>query len=172
MIHTHELKRPSNTGTLALQVLANSDVRVRGLHSGTPLDLSDLILPEHENLLLYPTEGAEVLSPASVFSRPVHLIVPDGNWGQARKVHTRHPELKNLRRVQVQRKQAATHFLRKETREHGMSTLEAIALAFGVLEGPGIGEQLMRVYQLKLQNVLLGRGNLGTLTPERPSGRR
>ena len=159
VIHAKELKRTTNSGTLALAALINSEQRIRGL---TPeaVDLSDLIRPEYESILLYPSDGAQELSPNTVkdFSKPVLLIVPDGNWRQASKVHTRHLELAALRRVMIKTPNLAEHHLRRESNPYGMSTLEAIARAFAVLEGEEAGLKLMRLYKAKLQATLTGRG--------------
>src|SRR5262249_13173860 len=143
-IHAKELKRTTNTGRLALHALVNSEMLVRG-ESRERADLSHLILPNYENYVLYPSEDAielEELKPL----RPVHLIVSDGNWRQAGKLNTRHPELSHLPRVKIGSRNLARHHLRKEHFSEGLSTLEAIALAFGVLEGPAAGASLMSLY--------------------------
>lgn len=163
VVHREELKRPSNTGTLALQCLPNSHLVVRGggPNDRNPLDLSSLLSdPNYEPVLLFPSPGALVLNHhlAEKLKRPVHLIVPDGNWSQARKLHSRHPELSRIPRWMVERQSSATYFLRKEARENGMSTLEAIALALGFIEGPRTQDELLRVYQRKLHQTLKARG--------------
>ena len=48
--------------------------------------------------------------------------------------------------------------LRHETKPGGLATLEAIALAMGVLEGEYIQVALQSLFELKLQRTLLGRG--------------
>jgi DTW domain-containing protein YfiP len=124
------------------------------------LDLSGLIQPGEVPLLFYPSEDAVELTPDFVagLNGRVHLIVPDGNWRQAAKVHSREPVLKDLPRVRIGRVNTAIHHLRREHRPEGMSTLEAIAHALSVIEGRAKVEALFTLYQAKLQQTLLGRG--------------
>ena len=94
VIHAKELKRTTNTGRLALQALKNSEMHVRG-EGKEKLDLSEILDPVYQPLLLYPSDDAVELDADFVASlkKPVLLIVPDGNWRQASKVHHRHQEL-------------------------------------------------------------------------------
>ncbi|MFN7729255.1 MAG: tRNA-uridine aminocarboxypropyltransferase [Bdellovibrio sp.] len=163
IIHVQELKRTSNTGTLAVRSLVNSELRIRGTE-GVPLDLTGLAddHPDYQSLLLYPSEEAQDLTPAFLkkFEKPIQLIVPDGNWRQAGKVHYRYPELRQIPRVKLQRPASNTPHLRAEHRDDGMSTLQAIALAYGVLEGPQAEDPLLKLYEAKLHSTLDGRGHL------------
>ncbi len=140
--------------------LINSEMRIRG-EKNHALDLSDLLEMPYQPLFLFPSEDAVELTSSFVknLSRPALLIVPDGNWRQASKVFSRHKELVDVPRVTLKRKEPAnTAVLRTETVINGMATLEAIAHALAILEGPETGAALNQVYQLKLQQTLLGRG--------------
>ena len=88
---------------------------------------------------------------------PVNLIVPDGNWRQASKVHRRHPELGALPRVKLSQPNVGTDHLRTEHFLEGHSTLEAIAMAFEVLESEAVGLALTALYRAKLAATLAGR---------------
>jgi len=158
-VHTKELKRTTNTGRLAVKALTNSEMLIRGLDHET-LDLSNLLTPDYRTLLFYPSEEAAELTKEFINqdSRPIQLIVPDGNWRQASKVHYRHHELKNIPRVKIGEAPPETHYLRLESKAEGMATLQAIAKALGVIEGPEIEEQLLRLYRAKLERTLIGRG--------------
>lgn len=159
IIHTKELKRTTNTGSLALAALPNSELKIRGLEH-TPLDLTELLSPEFRTLLFYPSEDAQELTEEFVAQSPlpIQLIVPDGNWRQASKVHYRHQELAHIPRVMIKEKNSSIEFLRAETTDHGMATLQAIAFALGVIEGVEVRELLLGLYQKKLEQTLLGRG--------------
>lgn len=161
VVHAKELKRTTNTGRLAIKALQNSEMRVRGELRET-LDLSDLLVPEYRTVLFYPCEGSQELDATFMAQdpRPIQLIVPDGNWRQASKVHYRHHELKDVPRVMISAPNTAKLHMRVETTQEGMATLEAIAQAFRVTEGPEAGEALMRLYNLKLERTLIGRGVL------------
>ncbi len=156
VVHHRELKRTTNTGRLAVQALVNSEMHIRGLKDET-LDLSSLLTEDYESYVLYPSDDAvdiESIKPM----KPVQLIVSDGNWRQAGKLHRRHQELKHLPRVRINEKNLGEHHLRKEHFDKGFSTIEAIAIAFGSIEGEAVREKLMEVYKAKLHATLEGRG--------------
>jgi DTW domain-containing protein len=159
VIHVKELKRTTNTGRLALAALTNSEMYVRG-ETEHPLDFVRLLRPDHQPLLFFPADDAVELSSSFVtkFDKPIRLIVPDGNWRQASKIHYRHRELDGVPRVKISAPNLATQHLRAENTPEGMSTLEAIARAYAILEGDDVGERLLALYQEKLKRTLLGRG--------------
>lgn len=165
VVHARELKRTTNTGRLAVQALANSAMYTRGVDRAG-LDLSGLITSEYRSLLFFPTEDARELSPELVAESalPIHLIVPDGNWRQASKVHYRHAELKGLPRVKISAPNSARRHLRAETSPEGMATLQAIAHALRIIEGEEAAAPLLGLYEAKLTNTLRGRGQLSDTT--------
>ncbi len=159
VIHRKELKRTTNTGQLAIKSLVNSEMRVRG-DNKIPLDLSDLLTPTYRTFLFFPSFDAVELTSELVQSSsvPIQLIVPDGNWRQASKVQSRHPELKNVQKIKIGSINPASLHLRTEHKPEGMATLEAIAQVLGIIEGPEIKKVLMDLYEKKLKNTLIGRG--------------
>lgn len=159
VVHYRELRRTTNTGSLAVKALVNSEMRIRG-EDRVGMDLSDLLGGEYRTLLFYPSEDAVDLTPEFVVAdpRPIQLIVPDGNWRQASKVHYRHKELKDVPRVMIKAANRSKYHLRAEHTEEGMATLQAIAHALGVIEGDEVKNQLLGLYNLKLERTLQGRG--------------
>jgi len=157
----NELKRSSNTGRLALRALVNSEMRVRG-ETKEALDLRDLLTHRYRTFLFYPTVNAVELDNELVAQNrtPIQLIVPDGTWRQARKVHLRHPELKDVPRVKISTPDSSKFHLRTQHRPEGMATLQAIAHGLGVIEGDLVKEQLMKLYKAKVERTLVGRGLL------------
>ena len=162
VIHHRELKRTTNTGRLAIKSLKNSEMRIRGEKGRGPRDLTDLLTPNYRTLLFFPSDDARELTSSFISEQPlpIQLIVPDGNWRQASKVSTRHPELNNVERVKISTPNTGEHHLRVEHFDEGMSTLQAIAMAFGVIEGHEIGQKLNSLYQEKLNRTLKARGQL------------
>lgn len=159
VIHHRELLRSSNTGLLALRALVNSEMRVRG--EGTQnLDLSDLVRTPYRTFLFYPAPDAVELTTVLVGQspRPIQLIVPDGTWRQASKVHYRQKELAGVPRVKIAKPDAAIYSLRAQHRPEGMATLQAIAHGLGVIEGDQVKAKLMGLYRAKLERALAGRG--------------
>ena len=161
VIHRHELLRSSNTGMLAVRALVNSELRIRGA-SRAMLDLTDLLSPHYGSLLYSPSSDAIELTPELVAQdpRPIQLIVPDGTWRQARKIHSRQLELKDVPRVKISTPNDSTYQLRAQSRPEGMATLQAIASALGVIEGDQVAAQLMRLYRARLDRTLSARGLL------------
>lgn len=165
VIHHREIKRTTNSGLLAVEALVNSEARVRGL-PGPTTDLTDLVAGAYQPLLFFPSEDAAELDAKLIEDlrrtdpRPFGLIVPDGNWRQASKVAKRHPELRGVPRVKITTPNSSSRHLRAEHLPEGMSTLEAIARAYLVLENENVGRQLLQLYQEKLRRTLLGRGVL------------
>ena len=161
VIHHRELSRNSNTGLLALRALVNSEVRIRG-EGRAALDLQGLLSPEYRTLLFFPCADAVELDRALVTQdrRPIQLIVPDGTWRQARKILSRHSELKELPRVKISTPNHSTFQLRAQSRPERMATLQAIAQGLGVIEGEPVRAQLMKLYESKIDRTLIGRGLL------------
>jgi DTW domain-containing protein YfiP len=160
IVHAKELKRTTNTGRLAHQCLSNSAMYIRG-QGRAQLDLSALTSAgNYRSLVFFPSDDAVELTAEFVQQdpRPIQLIVPDGNWRQAAKVPNRHPELAGLPRVRITAANQAKHHLRAESTPYGMSTLEAVARALGVIESREIFEKLYSVYGEKLKRTLKARG--------------
>ena len=161
VVHAKELKRTTNTGRLAIKALTNSEMRIRG-EEFNALDLSDILTPAYRTLLFYPSDNAAELDYKLVADSPlpIQLIVPDGNWRQASKVHYRHHELKDIQRVKISTPNTADMHMRTESTEAGMATLEAIAHALGIIEGKAVKDVLMNFYKMKVEGTLKGRGQL------------
>ena len=87
------------------------------------------------------------------------MLVPDGNWRQASKVHYRVSDFKDVPRITLPGETAdRTNLLRKETKDEGMSTLEAIAYLLGLIEGESVKEHILNAYKLKKTSQLKSRG--------------
>lgn len=155
VMHKAELRKPTNTGHLATAMLVNSQTIVRG-NEGAPED--EIAWPaDTEPVLLFPHENAK---PIERVDHAVTLIVPDGNWRQAAKVRQRVPGLKNVRCVTLPPGPPTEYRLRAETQPNGLATIEAIARAFGVLEGPEVQAALERVFRTMVERTLWVRGAL------------
>jgi len=149
LVHQDEAHKPTNTGLLAARCLKDAVVVVGG----------DAVLPviEGRAALLFPAEGARELVAAD---GPLTLVVPDGTWRQARKLRTRTAGLEGLPCVTLPPGPATTYQLRAERREGGLSTLEAVARAFGILEGQAIEAALLAIQRVMVDRTLWLRGAL------------
>ncbi len=160
LLHKDEAHKPTNSGALAARCLQNSRVAV----GPTQEPVLTLASDEPPALLLFPADDARVLTAAD---GPCTLVVPDGTWRQARKLRARTPGLSSLPCVTLppagEGGLATTYRLRTEGRDHGLATLEAIAAAFGILEGDrgvAVEAALLAVFRLMVDRTLWLRGSL------------
>lgn len=157
-IHRYEDRKPTNTGRLATECLANSEVWVRG-HEDQP-SAAFVAPPGTRPLLLFPDDDAVRLDQLAPSSEPVTLIVPDGTWRQAQRVRTRVPGLREVPCVVLPPGPPSRYQLRSESRDGGLATVEAIARAFAILEGAAVSDALDRVFGAVVERTLWSRGAL------------
>ena len=157
LLHATEAHKTTNTGRLAVGCLPNS----RTVEVADGARTSPVVEGEPDALLLFPGADARPLREvAQEPRRPVTLMVPDGTWRQARKMRTRVPGLALLPCVTLPDAPATAYRLRVEGREGGLSTLEAIAWALELLEGPAVGEALRAFQRVFVERTLWSRGAL------------
>jgi DTW domain-containing protein YfiP len=157
VIHHIEDRKSTNTGRLALACLASGRVVVRGDRSAAP---SALVPEGTEPLVLFPHDDAEPLTPRAPDAPPVTLVVPDGSWRQAWKVRGRTPELAGARAVTLPPGPPSRYRLRAEAHPNALSTVEAVARALGILEGPDVQASLERAFDAFVERTLWVRGEL------------
>lgn len=154
--HHREDSLPSNTAQLACHILGQSQILTYGLKD----QAINLVLEPGKNyFFLYP-------SPQSVFledlviqnENPSVLIVPDGAWRQAKKIHRHTEELRQIQNVSFKESGPSSYFLRKEHQSHYLSTFEATARALQILEkekGDFIYEEMTKLfYQFVLRHLI------------------
>ena len=159
LVHSkREAVAPANTGRLALLSLVNSLGLIRG-DLEKPYDLSDHLLTG-DRLILYPADDAELLTEDFVknLSRPVTLVVPDGNWRQTAKMRKRDPEMAKLRAIKIIPGEKSSYRIRKESKEEGLATIEAIARAFGIIENKAVQLELEKIFSTMVERILISRG--------------
>lgn len=171
-IHRFEERKPTNTGLLAAACLTRSEVRYRGGRddASAPFTCDD----DSEPLVLFPYEGATPLDRWKPRKASVTLVVPDGNWRQASKMYKRIPGLLGLPCVSLPEGAPSTYRLRAEAHDAGLSTLEAIARAFGILESVEVQHALEGVLLAMVERTLWARGGVprAAVTTGIPDGAR
>jgi DTW domain-containing protein YfiP len=173
VIHRYEDRKPTNTGRLATECLLNSEVVVRGHEDRPSPPIAHA--PDAQPVFLFPHPDAVPLERFRECGRPVTLIVPDGTWRQASKVRNRVPGLRDVPCVSLPRGARSTYRLRVDAHEEGLATIEAIARAFGVLEGErgeAVQGALEWVFHAMVERTLWARGSLtsGEVTGGVPEG--
>lgn len=161
-----ELKVPTNTGRLAAMALPNSVILSRGVEDA-PYDLAEHLRQDRPAILVYPADDAALLTPEFVAEKgPFHLVVPDGNWRQTSKMRRRDPIMAALPTVRLPPGAPSAYRVRKESKSEGLATMEAIARALGVMEGPAVEKSLMDLFLLMVGRTLKSRGICPTISHE------
>ncbi len=161
LMHSKERVRMSNSARLAALFLDRGEVRIRG-EKGRPLDPDGVCSPDRHNVVLFPSADAEVLDTgwSAPEDLPVNLIVPDGNWGQVRRLVRREPVLAGLPHLRLPVGPPSRFRLRTQPRPDGLATFEAIARALGCLEGVTVQSPLDYVFDVMVERTLWTRGQL------------
>lgn len=144
IVHQAEWAKPANTGHLVRLALHGAEVRVQGRRH-RPVSDSGIDPHSPTTLALYPGRGATSLSSEDVAAMPgpITLLIPDGNWMQAKNMMRRVPMLRAARPVRLDDAACPMPLLRRNTEPARRSTFAAIARALGLLEGPQTEEQLL-----------------------------
>lgn len=144
--HVMELGKKSNTGRLAALALTSC----RPLTYGSPTEFIDTaLLSEPGTWLLFP-DGPPAPPDAPA---PRQLVVLDASWSQARRMTQRLPVLRTLPRLVLPPPEPGLLRLREPTHPSGMSTLDAVARAVAMLEGPEVAAPLERLAALRVQRI-------------------
>ena len=180
VVHQLEATKPTNTGLLAARCLTNSAVIYRGRApdgegepepTGAPLGGG-----ESEALMLFPLPEATPLDAWRGSGKPVTLVVPDGTWAQAARTRKRSDLLRAIPCVSLPAPAAPVADavagtvagtvdrlrLRRPPGTNRLATMEAVALALGILEGPAVRDALMHVYRVMTDRTLWTNGRLPT----------
>ncbi len=162
LMHWAEVGKSANSGRLAAKLLVNQETHLHGQPDGG-VDWTKICKDGWENLFLFPSDDAEVLDQNLVasFEKPVRLIVADGNWGQASRMHRRLSAVAKPRKVILPRGEPSQYKLRSAPDKlQGVSTLEAIARAMAILESADVAEHLLAVFRVMVDRNLFARGKL------------
>jgi DTW domain-containing protein YfiP len=143
--HVMEIAKKSNTGRVAALALANA----RLLTYGAPTGFDTAVLSEPGTWLLFP-DGPPVPPDAPA---PRQLVVLDASWSQARRMTQRLPVLRTLPRLVLPPPEPGLLRLREPTHPAGMSTLDAVARAVAMLEGPEAAAPLERLAALRVRRI-------------------
>lgn len=90
-----------------------------------------------ETAVLYPVEGANVLSEASRGTENLklkNLIVIDATWRKAKKMWELQPLLQNLTCLRLTNEEISNYRIRKVPKDGYLSTIESIVVALRLLE--------------------------------------
>ncbi len=148
--HPQEQYKQLNSAWLTSIMLKNSDVRVGLSWNGFKSVGGESAMPSQWGILFLNSKGKAGDPPVTIQDRKKQLITDsgflkgiialDGSWKQAKTLWWRNPWFLKLNRISLNPAHAS---LRAQTREGGLSTIEAIAFALDHLgEDRIIGESL------------------------------
>lgn len=168
IMHAKENRKTSNTGHLIRLALRNTELRLHGFPNA-PIVTDDLTSDTTETLCLFPSRGGLILTPETVAQyratgKSLHLVVPDGNWGQTTRMLKRLPDLRALQRVELPSLAHAmqrSHLRqRRNLTPERISTYEAIAATLGMFFGEATEQALLELYDEAIGQMMLMRGKL------------
>ena len=159
VVHVSELKLTSNTAQFVEKLLpGNSKIFIRG-HMNETFQAEPVMSAPGRPLFLFPHEGALELNEEfkEKYPGPYHLIVPDGNWNQAKKVWKRESLFSTLPTVKLPKGIFTEYKLRKAPQPEWVSTFEATAYALGILEGEEVKEKMMTFFRHWVKTAIFNR---------------
>ncbi len=162
VVHQLEANKPTNTGLLAARCLANSSVVYRGRGPDGADAAPFGAKPGGNQLMLYPHPSATPLAAWRGRTEPIVLLVPDGTWRQAARTRARlAPDAGDVPCVSLAASSSGRR-MRTASAPQRMATLEAVARALGILEGPEVESALLRVYRIMTERTLWSNGRIAT----------
>ncbi len=149
--HNKETHKSTNTARLAELMLERCRIVTYGAPGG---DFVPESLATPRTWIVFP----EAPLPAPDAPPPERLLLLDGSWAQARRMYQRIPGLLRLPGIRLPPPAPDSRRLRQPPHPYGMSTVEAIAGALGLLEGEAVARPLLALHEVMIDRVLASRG--------------
>lgn len=122
LTHSKEFAKRSNTGQLVVDVLGDAAEQIRW----------DRMNPSAQLLREIEEGGVALIYPGAVdesgdgLAGIRQVILIDGTWHEARKIHQRSPYLQNIRRICLKTDEKSVYNLRKNQKESCLCTAECV----------------------------------------------
>ena len=156
--HRSERWKSTNTGRLVTKSIVDSQLCEYVGRKDPPTPAPDL--QGRQPYLLFPRIGEDPVPHAELRERldEIAIVVPDGSWGQARKMASHHEWLKTLPTVGLPEGAHARWSLRQETADGGLTTADAVAWLLSALEGDAAGDAMEHILKVMVLRTLSTRG--------------
>lgn len=162
IMHRKEYMLTSNSGILAKNILKNSKILFHGHENRSPIAQNEITPQEYENYILFPSPQATPLDKNFLkrLQKPLNLIVPDGNWRQAKKIMRSVNSLHSLPKVTLPNLGKSEYKLRVSPFEDGVCTFEAIARSLKVTDGQKVYQSMLETFKIFVDRSLWTRGKI------------
>jgi len=157
LTHSKELAKPSNTGQLVVNVLGRAAEQIRWERTKPPAGLVREI-EAGGVALIYPGAADEASGDLTGIG---HVILIDGTWGEARKIHQRSPYLQKARRLSLKPADKSLYNLRKNQKESGLCTAECVIEILRSTGNSAEAEQLQERFMAFIKPPASVRGERG-----------
>ncbi len=149
LTHPSELTRPTNTGRLLLETLPQARLHLWQRKSPPEALLKLIAANKAQCLLLFPTLNARPLNDFIKSSQetdlPLHFIILDATWQQARKMYRQSPWLQALPQVELAIDKESEYRLRRNQVKGAICTCE-VGIALLKILGETDNEMILHEY--------------------------
>lgn len=122
LTHQRELGKPTNTGSLIVDVLgAQAEVIV--WERTNPSSVLLEIVSQGSCALLYPSDHSKGIAATDIYQ---NYVIIDGTWQEAQKIYNRSPYLHDLPVVKIQANGTSLYSLRRNQRPGCLCTAECV----------------------------------------------
>jgi DTW domain-containing protein YfiP len=163
VVQKTEIWKSTNTARLVALAIPGTQLLIHGVKD-EPVSL-DGITRDGQTYLLFPDPSGQELTPEFVknLPGPLHLVVPDGNWPQARKLSRHLPALANLPRLWVRSSGPdPIYTVRRIPKGGALCTLSAISRVLELTDGPPVREALENLLKKMVEVITKGRGRVAS----------
>ncbi len=160
IMHYTERWLTSNTAYFCEQLLDNCSIIERG-NIGSQIPVEPFSNNDETYLYLFPTDDSKPIKNLKSYKK-LHLVVPDGSWSKAKRIHKREPIFKEMAKYHLCDVGFSNYKLRKSPGEDYLCTYEAIAHALGELGEEETKTELLKFFDIFVSHVLASRS--GDLT--------
>lgn len=122
LTHFKEFEKRSNTGRLVIDVLGNAAEQLCWDRMNPPARLLEEI-EAGGVALIYPGSMGDVGDDMTGIQQ---VVLIDGTWHEARKIHQRSPYLQKIRRISLNTGEKSVYNLRKNQKQFGLCTAECV----------------------------------------------
>lgn len=134
IILQHRRERRHALGTARIATLGLERVALQVADASDRERMHRPIITPPKTGVLYPSEDSIDLDGVAAADRPDHLLLIDGTWSQARRIHRDNEWLQNLPHFRLRPTTPSRYRIRIAPERHQLSTIESIVMALRTLE--------------------------------------